>query len=411
MRSCPVSADERRPGAAAGGDCNGTPTDSCPPSQAPTQVRTMDLLDELFASPPVTTPSLSDWVGEAPVKADDAAGAGMPREEGHAAAPLPRLSIGASAVPGSSGSGMTSALSPTELEEVVSVLERILSDDVPRWYEAGAILRGLSAWGARSNAPQPIARKVARDLPLEFFFQSEHTGKSHCGFVSMAPFLEFEQTFQHVSVFPVLQIPPLASTLRQCVQDWVESHGGVRAVLLNSTLLLDLEALLESVNEVFAASAATLPQSASEALLLSSLTDTCRYCIQLTCTCIPHRGESFSGTTMQAVMHHNSAIISHVDEELKNHANILHLLGVARSTAYHRCSEDVQANVSPLIAELLSLLDTFSSSPVPPLDKTKGPDRRCRLSGLRLTSSDTSQVLDDFVYRYWKVSVRGPVPA
>ncbi|RNE99999.1 hypothetical protein TraAM80_07864 [Trypanosoma rangeli] len=409
MRSCSVSADEDRFDVAAFGSYGGDPTVSCPPSHAPTHVETMSLLDELFSSPPVTVSSLSDLADDAPVKVGDAARTGLPLEV-HAAAPLPRYSIEVSVGPDSTGRGMASSLSPKQLEEVVPVFQGIFNDDVPRWYEACAILRSLSPRSPIGNAPKFIPSDVAGELSMKSFFQSDHTAKSHCELVSIAPFLEFEQTFQHISVFPVLKISPLASTLRQCVQDWVESHGGVRAVLLNSTLLLDLQTLLENVNEAFVASVATSPQSASEALLLSSLTDICRYCVQLACTCIPYGDHPVSATTMQAVMQHNSTVISHVVEELQNHEKILHLLVVARSTAYHRCSEDVQASVSPLIAELLSLLDTFSSSSTMQLDKKKGLDKRCRLSGLRLPSSCPSEVIDAFVYRYWKETTRGPTP-
>ncbi|ESL10861.1 hypothetical protein TRSC58_01399 [Trypanosoma rangeli SC58] len=409
MWSSSVSGDENRFDVAAGGSYGGDPTGSCSPSHAPTHVVTMNLLDELFASPTVTVSSLSDQADDAPVKVSDAVRTGLPLE-GDVVAPLPRPYVEVSVVPDFIGRDTTSALSPKQLEEVVSVFQRILNDDVPRWYEACTILRSLLPRSAIGNAPKLITSDATENISMKSFFQSDRTAKSHCDLVSIAPFLEFEQTFQHVSVFPVLKISPLAFTLRQCVQDWVESHGGVSAVLSNSTLLLDLQTLLENVNEVFAASAATSPQSASEALLLSSLTDICRYCVQLTCTCIPYGDDPVSGTTMQAVMHHNSTVISHVDEELRNHENILQLLVVARSTAYHRCSEDVQASVSPLIAELLSLLDTFSSSSIMPLDKKKGSDRRCRLSGLRLPSSCPSEVLDAFVYRYWKKTTRGPTP-
>ncbi|PWV06374.1 hypothetical protein C3747_115g192 [Trypanosoma cruzi] len=118
----------------------------------------------------------------------------------------------------------------------------------------------------------------------------------------------------------------------------------------------------------------------------------------------------FFATTMQSVMHHNSSVMPHLEGELKAQEDILQLLVVARSTAYHRCSEDIQASVSPLVAELFSLLDTFSSSSMVPLDKKKVPERRCKLSGLRLNSSDTSEVIDAFVKRYWNVAIGSPIP-
>ncbi|EKG05264.1 hypothetical protein TCSYLVIO_003664 [Trypanosoma cruzi] len=409
MRSCSTYASEDVSCATARGGCSGVPAGLCPPSRVPTQPRSMDLLDELFSSPPVSVPSGSHLVSSVPVRDDAAVTTCLPADD-FAAAPVSRHSIGDSVGVGPNVCDVLSSVHSERLEEVVSVLERIMDDDVPRWYEASVILQSLLCRSDSGNMPNPVTSDGMGDDPQESSVWNDGFANTHRNLVSIFPFLEFVQTFKHVSVFPFLQVPRLAFKLRQCVRDWVESHGGVRAVLSDSSLVLDLQTLLKNVNEVFVAVVATSPQSASEALLLSSLTDVCRYCIQFVCTCLPHGNHLFFATTMQSVMHHNSSVMPHLEGELKAQEDILQLLVVARSTAYHRCSEDIQASVSPLVAELFSLLDTFSSSSMVPLDKKKVPERRCKLSGLRLHSSDTSEVIDAFVKRYWNVAIGSPIP-
>ncbi|EKF33866.1 hypothetical protein MOQ_002418 [Trypanosoma cruzi marinkellei] len=371
----------------------------------------MDLLDELFPSPPVSVPSGSHLVCSVPVRDDAAAAICLPADDLNAA-PVLRHSIGESVGAGFNVCDLLSTAHYSErLEEVVLVLERIMNEDVPRWYEASVILRCLFCRSDCGKMPNPVASDGIGGDPPGSSIRNDGIVNTQPNLVSIFPFLEFLQTFKHVSVFPVLEVPRLAFKVRQCVQDWVESHGGVRAVLSDSHLALDLQTLLENVNEVFATMVETSPQSASEALLLSSLTDVCRYCIQLVCTCLPHGDHLFLATTMQSVMHHNSSVMSHLEGEIKTHEDILQLLVVARSTAYHRCSEDIQASVSPLVAELFSLLDIFSSSSMVPLDKKKVPERRCKLSGLRLHPSDTCEEIDVFVNRYWNVAIGSPIPS
>ncbi|PWV06375.1 hypothetical protein C3747_115g191 [Trypanosoma cruzi] len=292
MRSCSTYASEDVSCATARGGCSGVPAGLCPPSRVPTPPRSMDLLDELFSSPPVSVPSGSHLVSGVPVRDDAAAATCLPADD-FAAAPVSRHSIGDSVGAGPNVCDVLSSAHSERLEEVVLVLERIMNDDVPRWYEASVILQSLLCRSDSGSMPNRVASDGMGGDPQGSSVWNDGFVNTHRNLVSIFPFLEFVQTFKHVSAFPFLQVPRLAFKLRQCVRDWVESHGGVRAVLSDSSLVLDLQTLLKNVNEVFVAVVATSPQSASEALLLSSLTDVCRYCIQLVCTCLPHGNHLF----------------------------------------------------------------------------------------------------------------------
>lgn len=299
-------------------------------------------------------------------------------------------------------------VSDEQLRGCVLLLERLLGDDVPRWYEARVILQRLASLSICSTVPDHLRATMDERNFMKHFSHRNLSDKCICDLVSIAPFVEFLQTFKHISVSPTLRILPLAATFRREVQEWITSHHGVFVVLSDSNLVAELQQLLQVVDEAFVSAILTSAQSASETLLLASLTDVCRYCIQLVCTIIPHGDHSFLGTTMQAVQGHNSAVISHVDAELRNYEEVMRLLVVAQSTAYHCCSEDVQANVSPLIAELFSLFDIFSLVPMTPLDKKRVETPRCKLSGLRLSAPYPAEVVDPFVQRYWRRIVELP---
>ncbi|KAG8343574.1 hypothetical protein TRVL_05592 [Trypanosoma vivax] len=237
------------------------------------------------------------------------------------------------------------------------------------------------------------------------------SAESYCfNYALTTPFAQFLCTFRHICSYPTLRPLPISATLREYVKKWADSHGGMQAVLSDLELVEGLCAIMDVLVDKFSQAAAASARSSSEALLLASLTDVCRYCMQVTSTTIPYDHHLFVGSTMQSVRDYNYSVIVHTADEMQNHEKLLRLLVIARSTAYHRCDDEVRINITPLLAELLSLFDNLSSGCLVPLDRRRDENLRCRLSGLRLDPSDESAMVDDFVRRYWEAALRLPVP-
>ncbi|KEG12563.1 hypothetical protein DQ04_01611050 [Trypanosoma grayi] len=388
---------------------------SGPPPPAAQRLEPKDLLDELFSSPtePTETPRAACFVQDM-AQGDKSTTAQPPNGDDSFFQLFGESVTVATDMTGCSAPATTATtvLDAEQLEERRLLFERLVSDEVPRWYEANIILQSLrsSLECDMEERQQGAGRQVAESQSLEAAAEKEVTQRYDCVFASTASFVEFLNTFKHVSAFPTLHNIQLATTLRKCVQEWVESHGGFRVVLLDSALIQDLQTLIGVVDEVYNVAALSSPHSAPEALLLAALTDLCRYCMHMACNLLSQKDYSFLGRTMNSMMEQNYSHLTHIEEEMRNHQAVLQLLVVARSTAYHRCSEDVLASVSPLIAEVLSIFDMLSSVPIVPLDKGKTTGARCKLSGLRLDSGNASDIVHDFVRRYWEKVVPDSAP-
>ncbi|KAH9577698.1 hypothetical protein LSM04_009047 [Trypanosoma melophagium] len=373
------------------GFCGSTAASTAAPSAVSPQAASLSLLDELFS---VTT--------EATTTPHDV------RDDFFL-----QLFDNATISGGSRHSGGSKIVTIGHLEERRMLIGNLLGDGDARWYEVSIILqRFCPLLELEKTQLQEMNKQFGNHSSINLI-HTELMERCSRDFFSTAPFLEFLQTFKHVSVFPTLRLLPLVEPLYHCVQEWVEGQNGLRAVLSNLSLLKELQLLVQAISDKFASAVFSSARSVYEALLLSALTDICRYCIQLMCTSIPHDLYPFSGNTLQSVIDHNSTIISHVEEELRNYQKMLQLLNMARSTAYHKCSEDIQANVSPLIAELLSIFDMFSLAPLLPLDKHKTKENRCKISGLKLDSSNLDEgdeEVDAFACRYWKETLGLSIP-
>ncbi|CBH13936.1 hypothetical protein, conserved [Trypanosoma brucei gambiense DAL972] len=270
------------------------------------------------------------------------------------------------------------------------LLEKLLNEEFPRWYEIGVILQ------------------TVRDvLQLVAAGKGEET---HTTLLATAALAGFLVTFKHINTFPALRSPPMAAALRQYVHQWVESQGGVRFVLSRLNLVEDLAELIRTATEEYSKAVSTTASTESEALLLSALTDVCRYCIQVASTGTPQEDFFLDRNAMQSTMRHNYSVIVGSEKEMQNHEKVMRLLVVARSTLHHRCAEDLQVSVSPLMVELLSFFDNLSSTCIIPPDNRRDDVPRCRLSGLRLECGAGSSAVDDFVQQYWDAAIGNSVP-
>ncbi|ORC92779.1 uncharacterized protein TM35_000021050 [Trypanosoma theileri] len=392
--------------------CGGTSASAAAPSVLSPQAASLSLLDELFSITTEATATTHGGGGAEQENAQEHMGSTLPSQDLKDDFFLQFYENGTT----SDDSGHCDASRIVTIEQLYErrmLIENLLSDGVARWYEVSILLQRFCSILELDKPQIQEVNQPFGDHSLTTLTNAESMERCYLDFLCTSPFVEFLQTFKHVSVFPTLTTLPLVESLYQCVQEWVEGQNGLCVVLSNLSLVKELQLLIQAISDKFASAVLNSARSVYEALLLSALTDICRYCIQLMCTSIPHDLYPFSGRTLKSVVHHNSIIISHVDKELQNYQKMLQLLNMARSTAYHKCSEDIQANVSPLIAELLSIFDMFSLAPVLSIDKHKTEENRCKLSGLKLNSSNHYEgevEVDNFVSRYWKETMGLPLP-
>nr|CCC92610.1 conserved hypothetical protein [Trypanosoma congolense IL3000] len=274
------------------------------------------------------------------------------------------------------------ALCIAHLRKRQQLIERLINEDTPRWFEVSIILRNI--------------RDVLR-LIVEGKCEEAQTTLN-----TTASFSEFLFAYRHISSYPNLKLLPTTTALQQSVHEWVESHGGVRAVVWQLSLVEDFCQLIEVIVSECGDAVASSAGNESEAFLLNSLTDVCRYCIQAASTSIPDTNTFFDRNSMRSIMDHNKSIIMRSEEEMENYEKIIKLMFAARSTLYCKCSDDLRVSVSPLVVELLSFFDNFVAGCESSHDKQDDVMARCHLTGLRLHSGgDVECTVDAFVRRYW----------
>jgi hypothetical protein len=229
--------------------------------------------------------------------------------------------------------------------------------------------------------------------------------------------VQFVVAFPNICYFPVLNGEAKSKECPTILRTIQHNGGDLRSIVSSRDRLDALCKALRDGEHWEARQAYSQADTPSEALLAVCFTELCRSFIRLAC-CKWNEGEeagsgegtpergvsnksvaegsgrqastaagSFSGDgdAWEAVLHSNLTLLRRTEKGRKHIEGLLVLMRIARSTLALKVSVDIQAQISLLMADLLSFFDRILPKNVaaPVLDRKKGL-KVCELSGIRL---------------------------
>jgi hypothetical protein len=206
----------------------------------------------------------------------------------------------------------------------------------------------------------------------------------------------FVQTYRHVQHMPTLRPCEASTACARWVRKLVRTLGGTRKVFADAYLLQKVHhetirwlGLLETYCRRNAS-------SASEVVLLCSLTELSRAAMQLCCAHLRDMDAAGVIETLKPVTS-NTSILHHSDGGRQHLKMLFDLLTIARHTVVHRVCDEVRAHVSLLIAELMSIFDQLfppemAMAPVARRSRSTTVEVCCTFTGIPLTPEECVEV-------------------
>ena len=294
------------------------------------------------------------------------------------------------------------------INQLASTIEMLLAEKPPRLHEAYFLLRQVTI--TETSHLEQAKMNAARTLDDELEEAIVHRNRMReCQAaaqrrLSLCHFVANYREVRHCPYLRASHMSKAANASCEKLIQWIQKSGGCGSIVSSSSSCGEFEKLLLAAAQAQEADTFRTAESVSEALLLAALTDLCRSVMQIACgevssAAVSHRPKPIPSTPSSSSSFYTMQLSANVALLRQNSQGLRHLkwlcntLRIARCTVFHKVPEAVQATVSLLVAELLSLFDRIlpPSIPLAPLEKKLPPNvAACRLSGLRVDDDEGS---------------------